>query len=227
MDNHPPPQQQRPRKLGAVERLGRTSAPAPEAELKARNLNRARARARRGQFYEKAASRRSREKLALEINGEVSRDGAVALGGNRPNKKRQRSVLMESSMETIFEEKGRQRARKIAMANIQQQQEMFRAANHKKAPRSGPFKENHAAAPKRPPPSSMARKASSTFKVSLPKPLTSFVQSNNQPQSTGSRATSNRRSTTAPSNLYAVRERRPARRARQEEEEEVIDLTDD
>lgn len=98
------------RKLGAVERLGRKSAPAPQAALKRGSLNVSRAGGRPGRFYEKASSRSSRERLALSLHGNLGRDDAVALGApNRRPQKRKRTVLTGATLDEQFEQKGRER----------------------------------------------------------------------------------------------------------------------
>lgn len=110
----------RTRTMGAVERLGQRSGPTPEAELHRSNLNRANAGSRRGQFYERASSRQSRTKEALERNGSISRDVAVPLGGNRcgsNSSKHKRPAFHPEDMDAMVEQRGRERFMNISLAN--------------------------------------------------------------------------------------------------------------
>ncbi|CAB9506943.1 expressed unknown protein [Seminavis robusta] len=108
-----------PRKrLGAVERLGKSSGPDPKVSLSSRNLNRSRV----GNLYEKASSRGSRTKQALERHGEISRDVAVALGGNQHMRGTKKRKVFDEGMATFGEQmkdRGRERAIRIHHANLE------------------------------------------------------------------------------------------------------------
>jgi hypothetical protein len=108
-------------KLGAVERLGKTSGPAPQVALTTNHLNVAMAPTRRGHYYEKAASRQSRHKRALELHGEVSRDDAVPLGKNRIKRdKTKRRKVMEVTMDITEDDlKRRAMQREIQIRHAQ------------------------------------------------------------------------------------------------------------
>lgn len=110
----------RSRFVGTMKRLGRqSSSPTPEASLQTKTIN----IARKGHFYERASSRKFRNKTALELNGEVSRDVAVPLGGRsrhgRTTEKRPR-VFQEFSLDEQMEQQGQKRAMYIALAHSKQ-----------------------------------------------------------------------------------------------------------
>ena len=112
--------------MGAVERLGQRSGPTPEAELLPGHLNVAHAASRRGKLYERASSRQSREKAALEHQGDLSRDIAVPLGNSRQQHKR---IFQADTMDEVAAQQGQKRAMTIALAHVRKQPRLRAAAN--------------------------------------------------------------------------------------------------